>query len=62
MMKARHNGRRNASTLGKSRAERSAYVMNPKYLAEIEHFRLMDDTFMSKCLENAPECIELILQ
>ena len=22
----------------------------------------MDDTFMSKCLENAPECIELILQ
>jgi predicted transposase/invertase (TIGR01784 family) len=26
--------------------------MNPEYLAEIEHFRLMDDTFMSKCLEN----------
>ena len=36
--------------------------MNPEYLAEIENFRLMDDTFMSKCLENAPECIELILQ
>jgi predicted transposase/invertase (TIGR01784 family) len=36
--------------------------MNPEYLAEIERFRLMDDTFMSKCLENAPECIELILQ
>ena len=28
----------------------------------LENFRLMDDTFMSKCLENAPECIELILQ
>ena len=36
--------------------------MKPEYLAEIERFRLMDDTFMSKCLENAPECIELILQ
>ena len=24
--------------------------------------RLMDDDFMSKCLENAPECIELMLQ
>ena len=36
--------------------------MNPKYLAEMERFRLMDDTFMSKCLENAPECFELILQ
>ena len=29
--------------------------MKPEYLAEIERFRLMDDTFMSKCLENAPE-------
>jgi len=36
--------------------------MKPEYLAEIENFRLMDDTFMSKCLENASECIELILQ
>ena len=36
--------------------------MNPECLALIENFRLMDDTFMSKCLENAPECIELILQ
>ncbi|MBR0067943.1 MAG: Rpn family recombination-promoting nuclease/putative transposase [Kiritimatiellae bacterium] len=36
--------------------------MKPEYLAEIERFRLMDDTFMSKCFENAPECIELILQ
>ena len=36
--------------------------MNPECLTLIENFRLMDDTFMSKCLENAPECIELILQ
>ena len=36
--------------------------MNPECLALIENFRLMDDDFMSKCLENAPECIELILQ
>ncbi len=61
-MKARHNGRRKASALGKTGAGRSAHVMNPKYLAEMERFRLMDDTFMSKCLEKAPECIELILQ
>ena len=39
-----------------------ASVKKPEYLAEIERFRLMDDDFMSKCLENAPECIELILQ
>ena len=62
MTKAKHNGRRKASALGKTRAERSAHVINPEYLAVIENFRLMDDTFMSKCLENAPECIELILQ
>ena len=62
MTRVKHNGRRKASALGKARAGRSAYVMNPEYLAEIERFRLMDDTFMSKCLENAPECIELILQ
>ena len=36
--------------------------MKPEYLAELEQMRLMDDTFMSKCLENAPECIELILR
>ena len=47
---------------GKVRVRSSAYVMKPEYLAEIERFRLMDDDFMSKCLENAPECIELILQ
>ena len=62
MTKAIHSGRRKASAPGKTRAGRSAYVMNPEYRAEIENFRLMDDTFMSKCLENAPECIELILQ
>ena len=61
-MKAIHSGRRKASALGKTRAGSSARVMNPEYLAEIERFRLMDDTFMSKCFENAPECIELILQ
>jgi hypothetical protein len=47
---------------GKARARRSAFVMKPEYLAEIMRFRLMDDDFMSKCLEHAPECIELILQ
>jgi len=59
-----HKGKRKAVkvALGKARAGRSASVMKPEYLAEIERFRLMDDTFMSKCLENAPECIELILQ
>ena len=62
MTKAIHSGRRKASAPGKTRAGRSAYVMNPECLALIENFRLMDDTFMSKCLENAPECIELILQ
>ena len=36
--------------------------MKPEYLELIENFRLMDDTFMSKCLENAPECIELMLR
>ena len=46
----------------KKARRRSAHVMKPEYLAEIERMRLMDDTFMSKCLENAPECIELMLQ
>ena len=46
----------------KARARRSASAMKPEYLAELEQMRLMDDTFMSKCLENAPECIELILR
>ena len=46
----------------KAGVRRSASVMKPEYLAEIERMRLMDDDFMSKCLENAPECIELMLQ
>ena len=62
MTTAIHSGRRKASAPSKTRAGRSAHVMNPESLALIENFRLMDDTFMSKCLENAPECIELILQ
>ena len=62
MTKAKHNGRRKASALGKTGAERSAYVMKRETLAVVKNLRLMDDTFMSKCLENAPECIELILQ
>ena len=48
--------------VGKAKAGCSSSVMKPEYLAEIERFRLMDDDFMSKCLENAPECIELMLQ
>ena len=62
MEKAIHSGRSKASALGKKGAGRSAYVMKPESLALVENFRLMDDTFMSKCLENAPECIELILR
>ena len=62
MTKARHNGRRKASALGKTGAERSVHVMKRESLAVVKNLRLMDDTFMSKCLENAPECIELILQ
>ena len=48
--------------VGKAKARRAASVMKPEYLAVIRNFRLMDDDFMSKCLENAPECIELMLQ
>jgi hypothetical protein len=47
MANTRQTGRRKASALGKARAGRSAYVMNPECLALIENFRLMDDTFMS---------------
>ena len=50
------------TVVGKAKARRSASVMKPEYLAVIRNFRLMDDDFMSKCLENAPECIELMLQ
>ena len=64
MKKLIHKGKRKAvkAIAHKARARRSASVMKPEYLAVIEDFRLMDDTFMSKCFENAPECIELMLQ
>ena len=64
MSKSVQSGRQKPAkaVVGKARAGRSASVMKPEYLAEIERFRLMDDDFMSKCLENAPECIELMLQ
>ncbi len=64
MAKHTQNGRQKAvgAVAHKARAGRRAYIMNQKYLAVIENFRLMDDDFMSKCLENAPECIELMLQ
>ena len=63
MAKLLHKGKRKAIKAAAHKAAgRSASVMNPEYLALIENFRLMDDDFMSKCLENAPECIELILQ
>ena len=64
MAKSIHDGMRKAvkAVAHKARAWRSVHVMKPEYLAEIARFRLMDDDFMSKCLEHAPECIELILQ
>ena len=64
MAKRTHNEARKAvkTVARKARAGRSAYVMDPECLALLENFRLMDDTFMSKCLENAPECIELMLR
>jgi hypothetical protein len=64
MSKSIQSGRQKPAkaVVGKARAGHSASVMKPEYLAEIERFRLMDDDFMSKCLENAPECIELMLQ
>ena len=56
MAKIIHNGMRKAvkAAAQKAGADRSASVMKPECLALIENFRLMDDTFMSKCLENAP--------
>ena len=64
MVKSIQNGMRKAAktVAHKARARSRAYVMKPECLALVENFRLMDDTFMSKCLEHAPECIELILQ
>ena len=64
MAKLMHKGQRKSpkTVAHKARAGCSASVMKPECLALVENFRLMDDTFMSKCLEHAPECIELILQ
>ena len=64
MAKLIHKGERKAvkAIAQGAKSGRSASVMKSEYLALIENFRLMDDTFMSKCLEHAPECIELILQ
>ena len=63
MAKLLHKGKRKAVKAAAHKvAGRSASVMNPEYLALIENFRLMDDAFMSKCFENAPECIELMLR
>ena len=59
-----HKGKRKAVTTvaHKARAGCRVAAMNPESLALVENFRLMDDDFMSKCLEHAPECIELILR
>ena len=64
MMKSMQSEARKAvkTVARKARVGRSAYVMDPECLALLEDFRLMDDDFMSKCLENAPECIELMLR
>ena len=64
MARLTHKGGRKAvsAIAHKARAGRFASVMKPEYLAEIARFRLMDDDFMSKCLENAPQCIELMVQ
>ena len=57
MAKSFQKGGRKAArpVADKAKGSRRAYVMKPEYFAEIERFRLMDDDFMSKCLENAPE-------
>ena len=64
MVKRMQSGARKAvkTVARKARVRHSAYVIKAEYLAEFERMRLMDDAFMSKCLENAPECIELILR
>ena len=41
----------------KARAGRSASVMKPEYLAEIEKLRLMEDDIVAKNLEKAPKYI-----
>ena len=63
MAKSIHKGKRISVKAAAHKATgRSASVVNPECLALIANFRLMDDDFMSKCLENAPECIELMLR
>ena len=64
MAKLMHSGKRKTvkAVAHKAKATRPVCVMKPEYLAEIRRFRLMDDDFMSKCLEHAPECIEFILR
>jgi len=64
MAKCMQNEARKAArtVVRKTTAGRSAHVMDSECLALLEDFRLMDDDFMSKCLENAPECIELMLR
>ena len=63
MKRMQSEARKAARTVArKATAGRSSSAMKPEYLAELEQMRLMDDTFMSKCLENAPECIELMLR
>ncbi len=32
------------------------------YLERLKNFSLMDDEFMTKCFEDAPECVELVLR
>ena len=57
MSKSIQSGRQKPAkaVVGMAKGSRRASVMKPEYLAEIERFRLMDDDFMSNCLENAPE-------
>ncbi len=54
MAKPKHKGKRKAvKTAAHKVARRSASVMKPEYLAEIEQYRLMEDDIVAKHLENA---------
>lgn len=37
-------------------------AVRPEHLARLKELRLMDDNFMTKCFEDAPECVELVLR
>ena len=37
-------------------------LVRPEHLARLKRLRLMDDDFMTKCFEDAPECVELVLR